>query len=96
MGKLRIYYKLLQKYHEWALQVPKSDTKNKVREWNMLLDKIRDIALWSCGFTTSLEGMLVTMKKQNDFGLSSCTVPQSPIACVIVYFGVVECCSKKR
>jgi len=29
----------------------------------MLLDKIRDIALWSCGFTTSLEGMLVTMKK---------------------------------
>ena len=40
----------------------------------MLLDEIRDTALWSCGFTAGPERMLVTMKKQNNLGLSSCTV----------------------
>ena len=49
--------------------------KNGVGVKDMLLREIRDIALWFCGFTASLEGTLVTIKKWNNLGLSSCTVP---------------------
>ena len=49
--------------------------KDRVGAKDMLLREIRDIALWSCGFTASLEGTLVTIKKWNNLGLSSCTVP---------------------
>ena len=30
---------------------------SRVREWNTLLDEIKDVALWSCGFTAGPEGM---------------------------------------
>jgi len=63
---------------------------SEVGEWNTLLDKIRDVTLWSCGFIASLE----RIQEWNDLGLSSYTVPQSPVACVVAYFGVVECCPK--
>jgi len=29
---------------------------SRAREWNMLLSKMRYVALWSCGFTTGPEG----------------------------------------
>ena len=32
-----------------------SNAKNGAREWNILLDEIRDVALQSCGFTASPE-----------------------------------------
>jgi len=28
---------------------------SEVEEWNMLLDKMKDVVLWSHGFTTGLE-----------------------------------------
>ena len=50
---------------ESALQFPESNAKDRVRMRNILLSEIRDVALQSCGFTASLEGMLVMMKKWN-------------------------------
>ena len=38
----------------------------------------------------------MTMQELNDLGLSSCTMLQSSVVCVVTYFGVVEHCSKKR
>jgi len=35
------------------------------------------------------------IKEWNDLGLSLCTVPQSPVACIVAYFGVVEYHPKK-
>jgi len=38
----------------------------------------------------------MTTQEWNNLGLSLCTVPQSPVAYVVVYFRVVECCPKER
>jgi len=55
MERLEIYYKLLWIYYEYILQILESDTKNRIREWNILLDKIKDIVLQFYGFTAYLE-----------------------------------------
>jgi len=54
------YYKL---YYEYILWVLESNIKDKVKVKNMLLREMRNVALWSCDFTTSPKEMLVTMKE---------------------------------
>ena len=57
IGRLGIYYELLWIYCEYTLQVLGSNTMSGVREWNTLLDKIKDITLQSCSFIAGLEEM---------------------------------------
>ena len=53
----------------------KSDVNEKDGMRNTLLREIRDIVFQSYSFTASLKRMLVMIKKQNNLGLSSCTMP---------------------
>ena len=53
--RLGIYYELLWIYYECTLQVLGSDAMSGIREWNILLDEIKDITLWSCSFIAGLE-----------------------------------------
>jgi len=58
-------------------------------EWN---EKYHSLVLWF--YSWSGENVMI-IKEWNDLGLSLCTVPQSPVACIVAYFGVVEYHPKK-
>jgi len=51
------YYELLWIYYECILWVLESNVISGVGEWNTLLNEMRDVVLWSCGFTAGLEKM---------------------------------------
>jgi len=57
IGRLGIYYELLWIYCEYTLQVLGSNAMSGVREWNTLLDEIKDVTLQSCSFIAGLEEM---------------------------------------
>jgi len=44
-------------YYEYTLQILENNAMSEVREWNILLNKIIYIALWSHSFTAGLEEM---------------------------------------